>query len=151
MATTLPLVESGRLKALAIGGAQRSPAMPNTPTIAETIPGFESTSWQGFFVPAGTPREIVAHLQRETAKVLKLPDVMERLRAGGNEGVAFAVPSATVRSIVSQILTTGKVAHAYLGVEVQSVPAQAASALGLHVGAEVTGPSTLREALPSLP
>jgi S1-C subfamily serine protease len=59
--------------------------------------------------------------------------------SGGNEGVAFAVPSATVRSIVSQILSTGKVEHAYLGVEVQTVPAQAAGALGLHVGAEVTG------------
>jgi tripartite-type tricarboxylate transporter receptor subunit TctC len=87
MATTLPLVESGRLKALAIGGAQRSPAMPNVPTIAETIPGFESTSWQGYFVPAGTPREIVLRLQQETAKILKMPDVIERLRAGGNEGV----------------------------------------------------------------
>jgi tripartite-type tricarboxylate transporter receptor subunit TctC len=87
MATTRPLVESGRLRALGIGGAERSPAMPNVPTIAETIPGFESTSWQGYFVPAGTPREIVLYLQRETAKVLKLPDVVERLRAGGNEGV----------------------------------------------------------------
>ena len=87
MATTLPLVQDGKIKALAIGGAQRSPAMPNTPVIAETLPGFESTSWQGYFVPAGTPREIVARLQQETAKVLKLPDVMERLRAGGNEGV----------------------------------------------------------------
>jgi len=87
MATTLPLVQSGRLKALAIGGAQRSPAMPDVPTIAETIAGFESTSWQGYFVPAGTPREIVLRLQQETAKVLKLPDVIERLRTGGNEGV----------------------------------------------------------------
>jgi tripartite-type tricarboxylate transporter receptor subunit TctC len=87
MATTLPLVEAGRLKALAIGGANRVPATPNTPTIGETIPGFESTSWQGYFVPAGTPREIVQLLQRETAKVLKLPDVMARLRVGGNEGV----------------------------------------------------------------
>ena len=87
MATTLPLVKDGRIKALAIGGAQRSPAMPDTPTIAETIPGFESTSWQGYFVPAGTPREIVLRLQQETARVLKLPDVIERLRTGGNEGV----------------------------------------------------------------
>jgi tripartite-type tricarboxylate transporter receptor subunit TctC len=87
MATTLPLVQGGQLKALAIGGATRSPAMPNTPTVGETIPGFESTSWQGYFVPAGTPKEIVVRLQQETAKVLKLPDVMERLRAGGNEGV----------------------------------------------------------------
>jgi tripartite-type tricarboxylate transporter receptor subunit TctC len=87
MATTRPLVEGGQLKALAIAGPVRSPAMPNTPTIAETIPGFDSTSWQGYFVPAGTPREIVLRLQQETAKVLKLPDVVERLRAGGNEGV----------------------------------------------------------------
>jgi tripartite-type tricarboxylate transporter receptor subunit TctC len=87
MATTLPLVESGRLKALAIGSARRLPTAPNVPTVGETIPGFESSSWQGYFVPAGTPREIVVKLQQETAKVLKLPDVMERLRAGGNEGV----------------------------------------------------------------
>jgi tripartite-type tricarboxylate transporter receptor subunit TctC len=87
MATTLPLIESGRLKALAIGGAKRSSALPNVPTVAETIPGFESTSWQGYFVPAGTPRDIVVRLQQEMAKVLKLPDVIERLRTGGNEGV----------------------------------------------------------------
>ncbi len=87
MATTLPLVQGGQLKALAIGGAKRSPAMPDVPTVAETLPGFESTSWQGYFVPAGTPREIVIKLQQETAKVLKLPEVIERLKAGGNEGV----------------------------------------------------------------
>jgi tripartite-type tricarboxylate transporter receptor subunit TctC len=87
LATTLPLIQSGQIKALAIGGAQRSSAVPNVPTIAETIPGFESTSWQGYFVPAGTPREIVLRLQQETAKVLQLPDVIERLRFGGNEPV----------------------------------------------------------------
>jgi len=87
MATTLPLVRDGKIKALAIGGAQRSPAMPEIPTIGETIPGFESTSWQGYFVPAGTPREIVQRLHQEAVKILKLPDVLERLRAGGNEPV----------------------------------------------------------------
>ena len=87
MATTVPQVQAGLLKALAIGGAKRSPALPAVATIGETIPGFKSTSWQGFFVPAGTPREAVLILQRETAKVLKLPEVQERLRAGGNEPV----------------------------------------------------------------
>jgi tripartite-type tricarboxylate transporter receptor subunit TctC len=87
MATTVPLVEGGQLKALAVGGAKRAPALPNVPTVAETIPGFESTSWQGYFVPAGTPREIVLRLQQETAKVLQQPDVIERLKAGGNDGV----------------------------------------------------------------
>jgi tripartite-type tricarboxylate transporter receptor subunit TctC len=87
MSTTLPLVTSGRLKALAIGGASRAAALPNVPTIAETIPGFESTSWQGYFVPAGTPREIVDKLHDAAAKALKLPEVIERLRAGGNEPI----------------------------------------------------------------
>ena len=87
MSTTLPLVEGGQLKALAVAGSKRSPAMANVPTIAETIPGFDSTSWQGYFLPAGTPRDIVVKLQQETAKVLKLPEVIERLRAGGNEGI----------------------------------------------------------------
>ena len=87
MSTTVGQLQGGLVKALAIGGARRSPELPNVATVAETIPGFESTSWQGFFVPAGTSREAVAVLQRETARVLKLPDVQERLRAGGNEGV----------------------------------------------------------------
>ena len=87
MATTVPQVQAGLLKALATGGAKRSPLLPDVATIGETIPGFESGSWQGFFVPAGTPREAVVIIQRETAKVLKLPDVQERLRAGGNEAV----------------------------------------------------------------
>jgi tripartite-type tricarboxylate transporter receptor subunit TctC len=87
MATVLSYLESGLLKALAIGGAKRSPALPNVATVAETIPGFESTSWQGYFVPAGTARDIVALIQRESAKALKSPDVVERLQAGGNEGV----------------------------------------------------------------
>jgi tripartite-type tricarboxylate transporter receptor subunit TctC len=87
MATTVPQVQAGLLKALATGGAKRSPLLPDVATIGETIPGFESGSWQGFFVPAGTPHEAVVIIQRETAKVLKLPEVQERLRAGGNEAV----------------------------------------------------------------
>jgi tripartite-type tricarboxylate transporter receptor subunit TctC len=87
MATTVPHVQNGLLKALAIGGARRAPALPDVPTVAETIPGFESSSWQGFFVPANTPRDVVATIQRETAKALKSPDVLDRLKAGGNEAV----------------------------------------------------------------
>ena len=87
MATTLPHLQNDLLKALAVGGAQRAAALPNVATVAETIPGFESTSWQGLFVPAGTPREIVLTIQRETAKALKAPDLIERLKTGGNEAV----------------------------------------------------------------
>jgi len=87
MATTLPHLQNDLLKALAVGGTQRAAGLPNVPTVAETIPGFESSSWQGLFVPANTPREIVMTIQRETAKALKAPDLIERLKTGGNEPV----------------------------------------------------------------
>ena len=88
-ATAKPHVEAGRLRALAIPGAKRSPALPQIPTIAESgLPGFESSSWQGWFVPANTPGEIVALIQREAAKALNAPDVRERLEATANEVVA---------------------------------------------------------------
>jgi tripartite-type tricarboxylate transporter receptor subunit TctC len=108
MATTLPLVQGGQLKALAIGGSTRSPAMPDVPTVGETIPGFESTSWQGYFVPAATPRDVVVRLQQETAKVLKLPEVMERLRAGGNEGVG-STPEEFDRVFRADIIKFAKI------------------------------------------
>jgi putative serine protease PepD len=66
--------------------------------------------------------------------------------SGGNEGVAFAVPASTVRSVVSQILATGKISHAYLGVSIDSIPAQVAPALGMPQGAEVT---TVRAGTPA--
>jgi len=87
MATTLPHLQNDLLKALAVGGAKRAAALPKVATVAETIPGFESSSWQGLFVPAGTPREIVLTIQRETAKALRAPDLIERLKTGGNEAV----------------------------------------------------------------
>ena len=70
LATARPLVEGGQLRALGVTGARRAAALPNVPTIAETIPGFESSSWQGWFVAAKTPRDTVEFIQRETAKVL---------------------------------------------------------------------------------
>jgi tripartite-type tricarboxylate transporter receptor subunit TctC len=88
MATSLPHVASGTVRALAVGGAKRSAALPDVPTVAEAgLAGFESSSWQGWFVPAGTPREIVAVIQQAARKALAQPDVIERLRLTGNEAV----------------------------------------------------------------
>lgn len=88
-ATAKPHVEAGRLRALAIAGGKRSPALPDVPTIAESgLPGFVSSSWQGWFVPANTPREIVMLIQREAAKALHSPDVRARMEVTANEVVA---------------------------------------------------------------
>jgi tripartite-type tricarboxylate transporter receptor subunit TctC len=88
LATSLPLIAAGRLRALAVTSARRSAALPDVPTIAESgVPGFASSSWQGFFVPARTPRAIIDLIQRETAHVLQAPDMRERLAALSYEPV----------------------------------------------------------------
>lgn len=88
IATARPLIESGRLRALAVTGTARSPALPNVPTVGEgALPGFESSGWQGYFVPANTPRDVVTIIQRAAVKALSAPDVLERLKAFGNEPV----------------------------------------------------------------
>lgn len=78
-ATSLPHVRSGRLIALAVTTAQRVPTV-NLPTIAESgLPGYEAPAWYALFAPARTPRAIVDRMQAEVARILKLPDVRERL------------------------------------------------------------------------
>src|SRR5437868_7407204 len=85
---TMPFVKAGKLRALAITTAERSPLEPGLPTMAEAgVPGYEVVGWQGLFAVAGTPHEIVARLQAEVAKVLRLPEVRERLAALGADRV----------------------------------------------------------------
>src|SRR5438552_1280944 len=85
---TMPFVKQGKLRALAITSAQRSPLEPGLPTMAESgVPGYEVVGWQGLFAVAGTPPDIVARLQAEVAKVLRLPEVRERLAGLGAEPV----------------------------------------------------------------
>jgi len=71
----LPHIRTGRMRLIAISAPRRDPAMPDVPTIAETVPGFEMTPWWGLFAPAGTPREVIARLNAESVRVLALPDV----------------------------------------------------------------------------
>lgn len=72
---SLPHIRSGRMRLIAISALRRDPAMPDIPTIAETVPGFEMTPWFGLFAPAGTPRDVVTRLNTEAARILELPDV----------------------------------------------------------------------------
>ena len=79
-------IKAGKLKVLAVTTAQRSSELPNVPTLAEAgVPGFEMSTWYGLYVTNGTPREIVARLQAETARILKLPDIQARLKGLGGE------------------------------------------------------------------
>lgn len=82
--SVLPLVQQGRLKALAIGSAQRLASLPDVPTIAESgVPGYEAYSWIGIVAPAQTPRAIVELLNREIVAILKQKDVEQELLAQG--------------------------------------------------------------------
>jgi tripartite-type tricarboxylate transporter receptor subunit TctC len=82
----LPYVKAGRLIALAVTNPKRSPVVPTVPTVAESgLPGFEALQWFGVFVPAGTPKDIVSRLHGEIVKLLKHPDVRERLASLGAE------------------------------------------------------------------
>ncbi|WP_439519474.1 Bug family tripartite tricarboxylate transporter substrate binding protein [Hydrogenophaga sp.] len=87
--SAMPHIQSGALKAFAVTSAVRSAALPDVPTVAEAgkLPGFEASSWFGLLAPAGTPPDVVARLQQESAKALGLPAVKERLLAQG------AIPS----------------------------------------------------------
>lgn len=81
VAQSVPQVKAGRLKALAVASQQRSAVMNEVPTVAEAgFPGFEAGAWYGLLAPAATPRAIIERLNSELVRVLKLPDVQQRLR-----------------------------------------------------------------------
>jgi tripartite-type tricarboxylate transporter receptor subunit TctC len=91
IAQALPQVKAGRLRALGVTSARRSPVMPDVKTIAESgVTGFDTSTWYGMLAPAGTPRAIVEKINSEIVRVLQLPDVRERLSAE-----AFELPADT--------------------------------------------------------
>jgi tripartite-type tricarboxylate transporter receptor subunit TctC len=85
MTTTIPHARSGAVRALAVTTPQRSASMPDLPTIAETLPGYEATAWQGLFAPAGTPRPVVDKLAAQVKGILETPEVAASLEAVGAE------------------------------------------------------------------
>lgn len=81
---SLPLIKSGKLRALGVTSPQRTAIAPELPAIAEAgLPGFDMTNWYGMLVPAATPRDVINKLQQETARVLNLPELKERLAGEG--------------------------------------------------------------------
>ena len=111
MASTLPHVHSGKLIAIATTGAKRTPATPDIPTIAETYPGFEASSWFGVLAPAGTPRAVVMRLNADIHKTLQDAAVVKRLSGVGFEIVA-GTPEAFTAYMKSEIAKWTKVVKA---------------------------------------
>ena len=108
MLATYPSVKSGRLRGLAVSSAKRVPTAPELPTIAETLPGFETGSWQGLLAASGTAREIVAKLNTELVRVLNTSEMKEFLAKQGTE-VRTGPPEALGRFIASEKARWAKV------------------------------------------
>jgi tripartite-type tricarboxylate transporter receptor subunit TctC len=88
MPPAMPHVRSGKLRALAVTSARRSPSAPEVPTMAEAgVSGFDISNWFAFFAPAGTPPEVIARLNAEINYALKQQDVREKLASAGAEVV----------------------------------------------------------------
>jgi tripartite-type tricarboxylate transporter receptor subunit TctC len=87
-ATIVGFVKAGRVRALAVTGAKRAPALPELPTIAEAgVAGYEATSWNGMLVPAGTPADVIKRLNAEFNRIIGTPDMTKRMLANGYEPV----------------------------------------------------------------
>jgi len=87
MPSALPMAKEGKIRAIAQTTAKRSPAAPDVPTVAESLPGFEATTWFAMFAPANTPKPIIDKLNAEVVRIFKLPDVAERLKILGLDPV----------------------------------------------------------------
>lgn len=89
--SALPHIKAGKLRALAVSGDKRSPALPEVPAIAESVPGYNGTLWIGLFAPGGVPQDVLAKLQDATRKAMAAPDLREKLE---QQGVEIAAPTS---------------------------------------------------------
>jgi tripartite-type tricarboxylate transporter receptor subunit TctC len=89
--SALPHIKAGKLRALAVSGDKRSPVLPDVPTIAESVPGYNGTLWIGLFAPAGVPQDVLAKLQDATQKAMAASDLREKL---DQQGVEIAPPTS---------------------------------------------------------
>jgi tripartite-type tricarboxylate transporter receptor subunit TctC len=107
--TASPLVRSGKVKALAITSPQRAQAMPDVPTVAETVPGYDLRSWYGLLAPNGTPMALVLTLNREVSAVVNATEMKERLAADGAEAAAPNTPAQFRDLILAETQRWGKI------------------------------------------
>jgi tripartite-type tricarboxylate transporter receptor subunit TctC len=108
MPSALPMAREGKIRAIAVTTAKRSNAAPEIPTVAESVPGFEATTWFALFAPANTPRPVIDRLHAEVQRVYRLPEVQERLKTLGLEAV-LSSPEELARYQASEIAKWAKV------------------------------------------
>ena len=108
MPSALPMAKDGKIRALAVTTAKRSAAAPELPTVGETVPGFEATTWFAMFAPAGTPPAVVARINAEMQRVFKLPDVIDKLKTLGLEPW-ISTPEELAKYQASEIVKWAKV------------------------------------------
>jgi tripartite-type tricarboxylate transporter receptor subunit TctC len=113
LSSSIPLIKAGRLKAFGVTGAQRSPSLPDLPTVAEAgnLPGYAASAWFGIVGPAGMPQTAVAALNQAALGALGTKEVRDRLFASGVE-VRTSTPAEFARYIDSEILKWAKVVKA---------------------------------------
>jgi tripartite-type tricarboxylate transporter receptor subunit TctC len=108
--TTVPQLKAGKVRALAVTGDKRAPQAPDVPTMMELgYAGYKVTAWQAISVPAGTPRPIIDRLYQETAKALKMPDVVERLGTQGGNEIVGSTPEEFAQTIREELALYAKV------------------------------------------
>jgi tripartite-type tricarboxylate transporter receptor subunit TctC len=99
----LPMMKAGRLKALGVTSTKRTATLPDVPTISESgLPGYEVTNWYGVMLPAGVSKDLIARLNAEVARILRLPDVQQRFQGEGGD-VAPNTPEQFAAFIKSEI------------------------------------------------
>jgi len=108
MLSAMPQVKAGRLRAVAVTSARRSNALLELPAIAETLPGYEASGWYGLLAPAATPREAVARINAETGRIMKLPEVAQRLAGDGVEAVG-TTPDQFAAYLRTEIAKWGRI------------------------------------------
>jgi len=111
MAPALPQAKAGKLRALAVTSAKPSPLLPDVPTMASVLPGFDMVNWWGLFVPAGTPQPIIGRLNAELVKIMKSPDVIERFATIGVEALS-STPEELNALVKAEIESFGKLIKA---------------------------------------
>ncbi len=107
----MPHVKAGKLRSIAVSGSKRLPELPNVPTVAETVPGYEATTWYGLMVPRGTPKPVIDKLNGEFNKVLAMQDIIERMTAAGFQAGGGS-PEEFTRYMKAEIAKWGKVIKA---------------------------------------